>query len=1018
MRSDRKLLTLLSVGLIAATASFIHAERLPLKTYTTADGLASNRISRIVRDSRGFLWFCTEQGLSRFDGFSFVNYTTAQGLPDDDVTDFLETREGDYWVATYKGLCRFNPKSAPKALNNNAADPNQMFVVYHPGENPRSWSIKALYQDRAGKVWCGTWQGVYRLEREGAGYRFDYVDVGMPSNRAEEQIVRNIFEDREGTLWIATDCGLYKRSPDGTAFRFSIDQGLTSDRLIGLLEDREGRLWVGDRQGGLCEIVAHAEPGRSVVARKYSVKEGLQCARIVSLFQSSDGSFWIGTECGLSQLLNIDEGGHNIRTYMGAETLTDPRVWALGEDGYGNLWVGTANGAVRVAQGGFTTYAEADGLAGREVINITETGTGEIRVQTRSAGGNHISRFDGQRFTSVDPMLPRAGDSYNIIFGPQDREGQWWLATPGSAWRFPRISRIEELAHTQPKQFYISNKDEALSVHEDSRGDIWITRGPAIIRWERRTATFHEFTEAEGLPKSEHLPSGFCEDRAGNIWFGFENGICVRYSNGRFRQFAQQEGIPEGVLRCFVDGEGRLWIASSTSGLARIDDPTADQIWVSSYKRSQDLSSDEVFCVTEDGLGRIYVGTRAGLDRLDPETGRIEHFTTADGLANDYVRTSFRDRSGMLWFGTDTGLSRFIPEFDHRARIAPPVFITGLRIPGVYFHVSEIGEIAVAGPEVSPNQNNIQIDFVSPAFDLGKTLRYQIKLEGANQDWSAPADQHMVNFANLAPGNYRFLVRAVNADGVVSEVPATVSFAILPPIWQRWWFTMIAVALIASLIYVVYRYRVARLLELERIRTRIAGDLHDHIGSNLTKIAILSEVAHQQLGLSEKPAVSTLSSIADISRESVAAMRDIVWAINPKRDRLLDLTRRMRGFASEILTSRNIEFTFVAAERDRLLRMSPDVRRDVFLIFKEAINNIVRHSDCSKASIDMSIDGRWLVLMVSDDGKGFEPEGESDGNGLPSMRRRAEGFGGRLRITSEKGRGTTAHLKIPLDRRF
>src|SRR5690349_5383655 len=152
MRYDRKLLTLLSVGLIAATASFIHAERLPLKTYTTADGLASNRISRIVRDSRGFLWFCTEQGLSRFDGFSFVNYTTAQGLPDDDVTDFLETREGDYWVATYKGLCRFNPKSAQKARNNNAADPNQMFVVYHPGENPRSWSIKALYQDRAGKV--------------------------------------------------------------------------------------------------------------------------------------------------------------------------------------------------------------------------------------------------------------------------------------------------------------------------------------------------------------------------------------------------------------------------------------------------------------------------------------------------------------------------------------------------------------------------------------------------------------------------------------------------------------------------------------------------------------------------------------------------------------------------------------------------------------------------------------------------------------------------------------------------
>lgn len=1016
MRSDKKLLTLVSICLIAAAASFIRAERLPLKTYTTADGLASNRISRIVRDSRGFLWFCTEQGLSRFDGFSFVNYTTAQGLPDDDVTDFLETRAGEYWVATFKGLCQFNPTGAPKGRNNDA---NQMFVVYHPGAGPRSWSIKALFEDRSGKVWCGTWQGVYRIEREAAGYRFDYVDIGMPATRLEEQIVRNILEDRAGVLWFATDCGLYKRSPDGTASRFSIDQGLSSDRLIGLLEDREGRLWVGDRQGGLCEIVAHPESGRSIVARKLSLKEGLQCARIVSLFQSSDGRFWIGTECGLSQLLNTDESVRNIRTYMGVEVLTDPRVWALAEDGYGNLWIGTANGAVRVAQGGFTTYTEADGLSGREVINITESGTGELSVQTRSANGNHISRFDGQRFASVDPMLPHAGDSYNIILGPQDREGEWWLATPSGAWRFPKISRIEDLAHHQPKEFYTSNKDEALStVHEDSRGDIWITRGSAIIRWERRTANFRQFSETEGLPRSGHLPSGFCEDRSGNIWFGFENGFCVRYANGRFRQFGQQDGIPEGVLRCFVDSKGRLWIASSNSGLARIDDPNADQIRVSSYKAVQGLSSDEVSCVTEDGLGRIYVGTRSGLDRLDPETGRIEHFTTADGLANDYVKVSFRDRSGMLWFGTDTGLSRLVPEFGHRQRTAPPIFITGLRIPGIDFHVSEIGETVVTGPEVSPSQNSIQIDFVSPAFDLGKTLRYQIKLEGANQDWSSPADQHMVNFANLAPGRYRFLVRAINAEGAVSEVPASVSFAILPPIWQRWWFIMIVLVLIASLISVVYRYRVARLLELERIRTRIAGDLHDHIGSNLTKIAILSEVAHQQLGLADKPAFSTLSSIADISRESVAAMRDIVWAINPKRDRLLDLTRRMRGFASEILTSRNIEFTFVAPERDRLLRMSPEVRRDVFLIFKEAINNIVRHSDCSKASIEMNVEGRWLVLSVTDDGKGFESEGESDGNGLPNMHRRADGFGGQLRIRSENGQGTTVHLKIPIDRWF
>ena len=191
--------------------------------------------------------------------------------------------------------------------------------------------------------------------------------------------------------------------------------------------------------------------------------------------------------------------------------------------------------------------------------------------------------------------------------------------------------------------------------------------------------------------------------------------------------------------------------------------------------------------------------------------------------------------------------------------------------------------------------------------------------------------------------------------------------------------------------------------------------MHDDIGANLTKIAILSEVAHQQLGFANKPADTTLSSIAHISRESVASMRDIVWAINPKRDRLLDLTRRMRGFASDIFTSRNIEFVFLAPTRDRELRLEPEVRRDVFLIFKEAVNNIVRHSACGKATIDLSVEGGWLVLSVSDNGKGVD--GAAEGEGLASMRRRAADFGGTLEIISANGNGTTVRLKIQVGRR-
>jgi signal transduction histidine kinase len=251
----------------------------------------------------------------------------------------------------------------------------------------------------------------------------------------------------------------------------------------------------------------------------------------------------------------------------------------------------------------------------------------------------------------------------------------------------------------------------------------------------------------------------------------------------------------------------------------------------------------------------------------------------------------------------------------------------------------------------------------------------------------------------------------------MSELPASFSFTISPPVWRRWWFLTLAMMTIALAAFMTYRYRVSRLLELERIRTRIAADLHDDIGANLTRITILSEVVDQQLERGGKPERATVLSIAEISRESAASMRDIVWAINPKRDRLLDLSRRMRGFASDIFTSRNIQFQFHAPDRDRDLRLGPEVRRDVFLIFKEAVSNVVRHSSCTEAVIQLAVEGGELVLTVSDDGEGFVLGGDGEGHGLASMRRRAEGFGGKLEFGTSNGRGTRVTVRVPIGKR-
>ena len=646
------------------------AQQLPIKTYTIADGLVNNRISRIVRDSRGYLWFCTENGLSRFDGHSFTNYTTAQGLPDNEVDDILETRSGVYWIATGKGLCRYNPKGLPRPQQPGLPPANPMFVVYLPDGDRMGSAIKSLYEDRAGTLWVGTWRGLYRLEQVGDQAQFRHIELGMPTSEPQNQVVRNILEDRQGALWLTSDSGLYRRSPDGTVERFTRKHGLASERLLGLLEDRQGRLWVGDRNGGLCLLVATPHASRPVVDRLYTSKDGLGCIRVGALYESADGRFWIGTDCGLAELLgDADKARRNISMALSSKELTDPQVWSLAEDGHGNLWVGTATGAVKVIRGGFTTYTEADGLGSRYVCSVMETAAGELYVLTKGPQQTFLNRFDGKRFFAHKLNLPNQGHPVDCGHCLQDSEGRWWMTTAGELLRFPKTVQVDEWARLRPQAFDpgAGARGDVFGIYEDRRGDLWIsTRGRLrLLRWDRRAAAVHSYLEAEGLPPAGTVANLFAEDQDGNLWIGFGEAGLVRYANARFERFTAADWLPAGPVRSlFVDSKGRLWIACGRGGLARIDDPAASRPRVTTYTMAEGLSSNRVRSIVEDDWGRLYIGTDQSLDRLDPATGRIKHFTTTDGLANNHVTFSFRDSHGALWFGADTGLSRHVPESD------------------------------------------------------------------------------------------------------------------------------------------------------------------------------------------------------------------------------------------------------------------------------------------------------------------------------------------------------------------
>jgi signal transduction histidine kinase len=293
-------------------------------------------------------------------------------------------------------------------------------------------------------------------------------------------------------------------------------------------------------------------------------------------------------------------------------------------------------------------------------------------------------------------------------------------------------------------------------------------------------------------------------------------------------------------------------------------------------------------------------------------------------------------------------------------------------------------------------------------------------VQGADSRWSPPSLPRSVHYANLSPASYRFLVRAVNSEGIASAQPASISFMILPPVWLRWWFQLLAAAVAAAAVYRLHRYRVARLLELERVRTRIATDLHDDIGSSLSQIAILSEVAGRLVDPAHPKLAEPLADIAGISRDLVDSMSDIVWAIDPERDHVDDLLHRMRRFASDVLSPRDIRLGFHSPAEEQDLRMVADLRRQIFLIFKEAVHNVLRHSGATEVRVDFRVVHGWHSLRVADNGGEFDFARDRDtvheGHGLRSMRERARDIGGGTEIHSRSG-GTTISLRVPVGRR-
>ncbi len=344
----------------------------------------------------------------------------------------------------------------------------------------------------------------------------------------------------------------------------------------------------------------------------------------------------------------------------------------------------------------------------------------------------------------------------------------------------------------------------------------------------------------------------------------------------------------------------------------------------------------------------------------------------------------------------------------------PRTVISRVHASGVLVPLSALGEAHVSRIEILPTINQIQIDYRVLGRASGPPVRYQSRLDGVDTAWSAPTTQRVATYAHLPPGRYRLLVRAVTVADDRPGPPASVSFVVLPSIWQTWWLCPLVIVIGVMMLLTLHRFRVTRLLETERLRARIAMDLHDEIGSGLSQIAILSEVARQP-GRDVEGGERHLHQIAVRSRELIDAMSDIVWLVHPARDSLGDLTRRMRTFATEVLTTQELDLRFNLPDPQIRVMLDPETRRAVFLILKEAVHNIVKHAGCTHVSITLRLERHHLVLEVSDNGVGMG-EGSATGFGLAGMRARAAAVDGVITWQSSPGRGTSVTLRVRLRR--
>lgn len=973
----------------------VSAQKLKFDHLTIEDGLSQSTVNAILQDRYGFMWFGTAGGLNTYDGYSMLalhhNLLDSTSLSNDWITALWEDGSGTLWVGTIDGLNRMD--ASRRRFTRMDVD--------------SALHITALTSGADGSLWIGSRQGLFRMNKDLKIVRLDsrsvtgmavsttgqawiagptgilrYEGDAVVATEMEGQSIADIRRDHAGHIWLVTTDGRLFRIAKGGGAVESYDPLLKrtgNARVTRIMEDRGGWIWIGTASEGLFRL----DPKRErVIDYTEGRAEGRNVSRgdVYSLFEDRTGIIWVGTSQGGISKLGKTRGRFKVARHEGSEAsaILDNNIWSIAEDRDGNLWFGTERG-----------------------VCFLDRSTGAYR---------HY----------LEDELAEASGSARVLHLSEDSEGKIWCGGVRGLYRVdPKTGKTEEYRHTQERS---KPMGPVRTVYGDRSGGVWISTSSGLEFFN--SGVFTKPLAIDGVV--------YClmEDAVGNLWAGTMNGLYrIDPDRKTFRRFSKDTGETgldnEFVLSLLPVADGSLWVGTYGGGVYRFQ--PADESFVS-YNNIESVAGSIVYGILPGNNGQLWLSTNRGLVRFAPEYGTARAYDVSDGLSsNEFNPGAYcRTRAGELFFGNVNGSVSFFPDEIQDNPYVPPVLVTAFKtFDRVRQFQRPIWEASTV--ELSYRDNFFSFEFAALDYNNPSKNRYAYRLEGFDAGWVYCGNRRYASYTNLSPGEYIFRVRGSNDDLVWSDRDFSLRVIIVPPFWQRWWFYGVAVLSIAVSIYALHAYRVreqirhtldiqrVRHQESERVRKKAADDFHDEFGHKLTKITLLCEVLKNENPDQRLATLEVLNKVQNTAKTLSVGMRDFLWTLNPEKDSLYETAVRLKDFGDELFDRTGIAFTVEGLTDDmNHVKLTMEWRRNLTLIFKESMNNILKHAHCTHVHLSFDFHPPVIHIRLNDDGSGFDSSNGYRGQGLSSIRNRAQKLNAELTIQSQVGSGTVVHFRGPI----